>query len=110
MKGLKRAKNRSEQHPNVVCGAADGTVRIHVRCMLWREHLQSTGVGGLQAAPHYWLKLRQPRVVAWVCLLLVCPACKTPAESLTCKSSASSLQRQTNYSGRMIPMSRIGQT
>ncbi|CAL5227244.1 g10172 [Coccomyxa viridis] len=43
----------------------DGTVRIHVRCMLWREHLQSTGVGGLQAAPHYWLKLRQPRVVAW---------------------------------------------
>ena len=50
--------------------AADGTVRIHVRCMLWREHLQSSGVGALQAAPHYWLKLRQPRVVAWVSPLL----------------------------------------
>lgn len=51
--------------------AADGTARVHVRCMLWREHLQSTGVGALQAAPHYWLKLRQPRVVAWVCPALM---------------------------------------
>ena len=41
-------------------------MRINVRCMLWREHLQGTAVGGPPAAPQYWLKLRQPRVVAWV--------------------------------------------
>lgn len=52
------------------CAAADGRVRVNVRCMLWREHLQGTGVGGPQAAPQYWLKLRQPRSVAWVCILL----------------------------------------
>ena len=46
---------------------------MNVRCMLWREHLQGTGVGGTQAAPQYWLKLRQPRAVAWV--ELACLTC-----------------------------------
>ena len=71
--------------------------------MLWREHLQSSGVGGLQAAPHYWLKLRQPRVVAWVCLLLICAACSTPAPSLICKALHQSSPGQTKTFGQMSP-------